>query len=171
MDWIYFFEEKWDINGQAVDKRIYFRPVKKDEEGELMAGNMTIFDVYAVEWIMDRKDQLSKKESEKIFKIYFEDLNDKDYFFKTDWNPKGHEDYLQCGGSLFLKVRGFNAADLVGWIRTFLQTNGLPVDSLEKASYNEFVDENSFMRMLRAAATEGEKTLGKEWWNRRDKEE
>ncbi len=166
MNWIYFFEDKWDKDGQAINKRIYFRPTKKDEDGEFMAGNMTIFDVYAIEWFIDRKEKLTKEESKKIFKVYFEDLKDKDYFFQTDWKPKGHEDYLQCGGSLYLKTRDFNSEDLVGWIRTFLQINGLPIDSLEKATYNEFADENSFMRMLQAAATEGEKTLGKEWWNR-----
>lgn len=168
MKWIYYFEDKWAKRDQEHMSKIYFRPVMNDVEGNLMAGNMTILDVYAVEFVMNQKEKLTEKERNHVFNIYFNHLNDKDYWFDVTRKPKGHEDYLHCGGSLYLKVEGFSPTDLVEWIKVFLQIEGYPVDNLEKATYNEFVDENPVMRMLTNAAREGEKTLGKEWWNKGD---
>jgi hypothetical protein len=170
MKWIYYFEDKWAKKGQEQMCKIYFRPVMKDAEGNMMAGNMTILHVYALDFVMNRKEQLSEEERKHLFEIYFNHLKDKDYYFDVDRKPKGHEDYLHCGGTLYLKVEGFNPTDLIEWIKVFLQIEGYPVDSLEKAPYNEFADENPMMRMLTNAAREGEKTLGKEWWNKKDEE-
>ena len=171
MKWIYYFDKKWDEKGQSTSGKIYFRPIKYNENGEHMAGNMVILNVFAAEVLMADRAKLAQNEEQKqyIYDIYFEKLKDKDYFFRKEWRPKGHEDYLLCGGSLYLKVMQFNQADLVGWIKVFFQLEGMPCDDLEEKVYGDFADENPLMRMLQKSAIEGEKTFGKEWWNKKNK--
>ena len=168
MNWIYFLNNHWDENEEARSGRIYFRPTTYNEKGEQMAGNMVILNVFAAEALMENRVELARNEEQAryIFDIYFEKLKDRDYFFKKEWRPKGHEDYLLCGGSLYLKVMSFNHEDLVGWIKVFLQIEGMPCDSLEEKVYGDFADENPLIRNLQRAAMEGEKTFGKEWWKK-----
>ena len=143
MNWIYYFDNKWDENGQSYYSRVYFRPTKMGENGKLLTSYMTILDVFAVEKMMDgrQKITLSEKESKELFDVYFDKLKDKDYHFSTTWKPKGHEHYLMCGGSLYLKVRSFNKADLLHWIKVFLEIEDIPCDSLEETPKSSFSDE------------------------------
>ena len=143
MKWIYYFDNKWDKNGQDYYRRVYFRPIKTAENGKLMTSYMIIIDVFAVEKMMEQRQKiaLSEKESKELLDVYFDKLKDKDYHFTKKWKPKGHEHYLLCGGSLFLKVKGFNKADLLHWIKVFLQIEGMPCDSLEETERSSFSDE------------------------------
>lgn len=167
MDWIYHFNDMMPKNEQTRLSKIYFRPTMINEKGENMAGNMFIFDVYALDYIMDGRDKvdMTQEQSKELYHIYFEQLKDKDYFFDVQWKPKGHEYYLHGAGNWYLKVRGFNETDLLEWIKTFMQIHGIPFTSFKKAVYVDFLDENAIIRSLQKAAREG-----KGWWHNVKKE-
>ena len=169
MNWIYYFDKREeDDDSKMYCLKMYFRPIKKDEDGEMLGGNMVILNVFAVEKIIENRHKIpfSEEQMKEIFDIYFNKLKDKDYYFEKKWKPKGCEDYLLCTGSLHLKITDFSKTDLTDWIKVFLQIEGIPCDSLKESNYHSFSDENSFMRMLQKAATDGEKVLGKEWWKK-----
>jgi hypothetical protein len=172
MDWIYHFDDNWAENEQARHQKIYFRPTLINEKGEHMSGNMFIFDVYAIEYIMDGRDKvnLTDEQSKELYQIYFEHLKDKDYFFEVNWKPKGHEYYLHCAGNWYLKSLGFNQVEMLEWIKVFMQIHGVPFTSFKKAVYGDFLDENPLMRSLQKAARDGEKVFGKDWWQDDKKE-
>ena len=171
MNWIYYFDNQGGENAKTYSRKMYFRPIKIDEKEGLMGGNMVIMNVIAIEKIMENRHSIafSEEQLKEVFNVYFNKLKDKDYYFEKQWKPKGHEDYLLCHGSLYLKVTDFSKTDLTDWIKVFLQIEGIPCDKLEESNYHSFSDENSFMRMLQKAATDGEKVLGKEWWKKPDK--
>jgi hypothetical protein len=171
MDWIYHFEDISFNSEQSTHSKLYFRPTLINEKGEHMSGNMFIFNAYAIEFLMDGRNKvnLTAEQSKELFQMYFENLKDKDYFFEVEWKPKGHEYYLHCAGSWYLKVQGFSEKDLLDWMKVFMQIHAVPFTSFKKAKYGDFADENPLIRSLQKAAREGEKTFGKEWW-KKDKE-
>ena len=104
MKWIYYFDKKWDEKGQSTSGKIYFRPIKYNENGEHMAGNMVILNVFAAEALMANRTELAKNEEQKqyIYDIYFEKLKDKDYF-QIKRPTTQQIIFMPFGSPLFLK--------------------------------------------------------------------
>ena len=150
MDWIHFTNANWQANGTAPTGKVYFRPTMKDPEGNILAGNMVIMTVLAVEFLFNTPESVAEN-SKELNEIYFNELAEKDFYFKTKPRPDGHEDYLLMTSTLFLKTHTFTKIDIEEWIKVFLQIQGIPCDSLTEATYNEFADENPMMRMFSKA--------------------
>ena len=158
MNWIYYFHDIEEGTKKSLYSKIYFRPTIYNEKGEHMSGNMFIFKVYALEYLMDKRQEvdLTDEQSKELYRVYFEHLKDTDYHFDIEWKPKGHEYYLHCAGKWYLKTDGFNEADLLEWVKAFMHLHGIPSTSFQKAEYGDFLDENPLIRSLQKAAREGE---------------
>jgi hypothetical protein len=165
MNWIYQISANWHETGTTTYAKTYFRPTMTDENGDLLAGNMVIMQILAVDILFQTPEQIAKN-SPEINEIYFNQLAEKDFYFKTEDRPEGHEDYLQMTSTLFLKMMFLTKDDVEYWIKTFLQIQGIPCDVLSVATYNEFADENPVMRMFGKAAKAGEEKFGKDWWKK-----
>ena len=167
MKWIYELHAPWVIapdNAGQPAQTAYIRPTIINEKGQTMVGNIVEVMVIAADFYFGNpNDRLDDEEGNRI---YFEELTNKDYYIlEREVNQEEH--YRMAYAEVYLKQEGFTQEEFFDWIKSFFSIKGYPLEELEEAKNNEFLDMNPIMRMFSEEnARKFEDQFGKDWWKK-----
>lgn len=165
MKWIYHYREKWQTENKSPIQSLYLRPTEVDEDGEKLVGKVIEFDIIALEYFMKEVFR-EKEENSELVRIYFEELNSKDYYLKqTDMSYD--ETYL-LKAEMYVKDEMLNPTSIIEWIKVFFQIKEIPFSSFEETDYNDFADTNTLLNFFTQGAKDMEGKFGKEWWKKKE---
>jgi hypothetical protein len=169
MKWIYHYREKWKAKtktgNQSPIQSLYLRPIEFDEEGEKLVGKIIDFDIIALEYFM--KEEIKEKyKNESLTKIYFEELNTKDYYLK-ETDVTDDETYL-LQVEMYVKEEMLNPTSILEWIKVYFEVTEIPFSSFEETDYNDFADTNTLLNFFTKGAKDMEGKFGKEWWKNKE---
>lgn len=166
MKWLYHFKKKWLDGDSSPLQGVYLRPTKMDENRNILVGKIIDLNVIAMEYFM--KDGFKNIQEEMgLREIYFKELGEKEYFIQEENNEQ--EDLFMNTATIYIKNDTVTPDSMLGWIKVYLNINGISFSEFQETHYDDFSDINPFLRLLSEGAREMENKWGKEWWKRNDK--
>lgn len=166
MKWIYYYKEKWQTENQSPIQSLYLRPIEFDEEGEKLVGKIIDFDIIALEYFMKKEEFREKEENKELIKIYFEELNTKEYYLK-ETDLIDDETYL-LQTEMYVKDEMLNPTNILEWVKVYFEATEIPFSSFEETDYNDFADTNTLLNFFAKGAKDMEGKFGKEWWKKKE---
>jgi hypothetical protein len=163
MNWLYHCKKPWRANGTTPAQQLLLRGfVQTDQENELEVTNIVELNLLALDFYFQLPD--NPLADPKYQRIYFEELDKKDYFLE-EYPIDERQDYMLKRAVLYLRQADFDLSGLLDWARTCLSIWGLPHDEFEEADMMSFSELDPILRMFSLEnAKKFEDKLGKEWW-------
>jgi len=153
MKWLYHYERVSMSKGYNPIVRILLRPTIINPEGYKMIGKVVRLKLTAAEHVMNNPELEESRKDKEFARIYFEELNTKDYYIDDGEVDKDHEIYLATA-HIYVKQEGFTPKEVFQWARTYFTIKGYLFTEFEKGPSEDFLDLNPFFNMMLKAENE-----------------
>ena len=167
MLWLYHTQKKWQTDDTAPAQKVLFRAVGKETEDGRMVSDIIEMNVFAMDFYFNLEENPMK--DDKYQRIYYKELEDKDYFFEEMSIRENEKEYMMHRVALYLKGEQFSKNELLEWMKTYTSIHGLECTNWEETDIMSFYETNPILSMFSMSnAKKFEDKLGKDWWKNDD---